>query len=112
MPKLTKIIIDAAIEGFEEQKRRIDAQIAELRAQLSGGASEPSVVPESSTRPRRKMSAAARKKIAEAQRKRWAAAKGESETPAKPKRVMSAQGRANIIAAIRKRYAAKKAAKK
>ena len=31
LPKLTNEIIDAAILGFEEQKRRIDAQIAELQ---------------------------------------------------------------------------------
>jgi hypothetical protein len=33
---------DAAIEGFESQKRRIDEQIAELRAQSNGNA--PAVV--------------------------------------------------------------------
>jgi hypothetical protein len=32
MARLTQGIIDAAIEGFESQKRRIDEQIAELRA--------------------------------------------------------------------------------
>ena len=36
--KLTPEIITAAIEGFEQQKRRIDTQIAELRAMLPGGA--------------------------------------------------------------------------
>ena len=111
MPKLTKIIIDAAIEGFEEQKRRIDAQIAELRGELSGGGTEPAA--ETATRrSRRKMSAAARKRIAEAQRKRWAAAKGESEAPAKPKRKLSAAGRAAIIAATKRRWAALKGAKR
>jgi hypothetical protein len=33
--KLTPEIISAAILGFEEQKRHIDANIAELRAILS-----------------------------------------------------------------------------
>jgi hypothetical protein len=32
MAQLTQEIIDAAIEGFEAQKKRIDAQIAELRS--------------------------------------------------------------------------------
>ena len=36
-PKLTNEIITAAIEGFESQRRRIDDQIAELRAMLDGG---------------------------------------------------------------------------
>ena len=111
LPKLTKEIITAAIDGFEEQKRRIDGQIAELRAQLSGGQAAERV-PESSARPRRRMSAAARKKIAIAQRKRWAAARSQAEAPAKPKRRLSAAGRAAIIAATKRRWAAKRAAKK
>jgi hypothetical protein len=32
MPQPTNEIIDAAIEGFEAQKQRIDAQISDLRA--------------------------------------------------------------------------------
>jgi hypothetical protein len=36
MAQLTQEIIDAAIEGFEAQKKRIDAQIAELRSLGSG----------------------------------------------------------------------------
>jgi hypothetical protein len=36
-PKLTPEIIAAAIDGFQARKTRIDAQIAELRALLSGG---------------------------------------------------------------------------
>src|ERR1035437_5430853 len=39
--KLTPEIITAAIVGFEAQKTRIDDQIAELRAMLSGGAHTP-----------------------------------------------------------------------
>jgi hypothetical protein len=109
-PKLTKEIIAAAIEGFEEQKRRIDLQIAELRGDR--GSSEPAAET-SATRTRRKMSAAGRRAIAEAQRKRWAAKTApELEAPAKPKRKLSAAGRAAIIAATKKRWAAKKAAEK
>ena len=35
--KLTPAIINAAILGFEQQKLRIDVQMAELRAMLPGG---------------------------------------------------------------------------
>src|SRR5271165_4878596 len=98
-PKLNAEIIAAAIEGFESQKRRIDTQIGELRALLSGGRTEGTVAPEASTR-KRKVSAAARRRMAEGQRKRWAAIKAESQgqasatpEPAKPKRKMSAAGR-------------------
>jgi hypothetical protein len=113
-PKRTHEIITAAILGFEEQKRRIDLQITDLHAMLSGDGAEPAAVPESSRRPRRKMSAAARKKIGAAQRKRWAEAKATSqpESPARPKRKLSAAGRAAIIAATKRRWAVKRAAAK
>jgi len=115
MPKLTNEIISAAIYGFEEQRRRLDAQIAELRAMLSQGpdGSSPSPTPE--VRKKHGMSAAGRKAVAEAQRKRWAAIKGGSVTPKagkKPKRKLSAAGRAAIVAALKKRWAAKKAGAK
>ena len=98
-PKLTNEIITAAIEGFEFQKRRIDAKIAELRAMLPGGPAEPTAATSEPTRrKRRKMSAAGRKAIAEAQRRRWAASKKAAEPSApeagpKPKRKLSAAGR-------------------
>ena len=56
-------------------------------------------------RPRRGMSLAARRKIAAAQKKRWAKVK-------KPKRTMSEAGRAKIAAAARLRWKKAKAAGK
>jgi len=115
-PKLTNEMIDAAMEGFEAHKRRIDDQISELRAMRSD---TPAPSASASTKqPRRKMSAAGRKAIAAAQRKRWAASKVEAQPkapkakPAKKKRILSAEGKANIVAALKKRWAAKKAAAK
>src|SRR5262249_25209243 len=89
VPQLTNEIINAAIFGFEEQKRRLDAQIAELRAMLSSGSngSAGSTSPaEPAVREKQGMSAAGRKAIAEAQRKRWAAVKGQSIEPVAAKR--------------------------
>ena len=111
--KLTAEIINAAIEGFESQKRRIDAQIAELRAMLSGGPAETAAIPEPAKRKRRKMSAAGRRAIAEAQRNRWAASKVQAEAatpePPKPKRKLSAAAKAKLVANLRKARAAKAA---
>lgn len=115
--KLTNEILAAAIEGFEAQKMRIDGQIAELRRMLTGGSAEVPATP----RPKqgnRKLSAAARKRIGDAQRKRWAATRKESQqlqpdTP-KAKRKLSAAGRKRIVEATKKRWArirAEKAAK-
>src|ERR1035437_4385164 len=110
--KLTPEIISAAILGFEERKRHIDAQIAELRAMLLGGRTEPAATPEVPKSKRRKMSASARKRIGDAQRKRWAESKKETEpsSPVAPrtKRRLSAAGKAAIVAALKKRWAAKK----
>jgi hypothetical protein len=56
------------------------------------------------------MSAAARRRIALAQKKRWAAYKAgptvKSVAPKAKKRVISAAGRARIVAATKKRWAA------
>jgi hypothetical protein len=109
--KLTNEIIDAAILGFEEQKRRLDAQIAELRA-IRNGVSHTAPA---TARPRGKMSTAGRRAIAEAQRKRWAAQKDVTVPEKAPKRAkhkLSPAGRAAIVAALKKRWATKKAAKK
>jgi len=115
--KMTSEIINAAIAGFEGQKKRIDAQIADLRQALTGNGAHGAAASEPVHR-KRKMSAAARKRIADAQRKRWAAARGESGVEARsapeartPKRRMSAAGRKAIIEATRKRWAAYRAQK-
>ena len=112
--KLTAEILSAAIEGFESQKRRIDTQIAEIRQMLEGGPTEPTAAPPVPKVKQRKMSAAARKRMGDAQRKRWAESKGQFASPsaatAKPKRKMSAAGRRAIVAALKKRWAEKKAA--
>jgi hypothetical protein len=115
--KLTNEIVTAAIAGFQAQKQRLDAQIAELRQLLTGSSPEPAATPEPLPR-RRKMSAAAKQRIADAQQKRWAAAKKESGVAAetarpvskKPKRKLSAAGRQPIVAATKRRWAAVRAA--
>ena len=101
--RLTNEIIDAAIVGFEEQKRRLDTQLAELRA-VRTGTNHTAPAPD---RPRRKISVAGRRAIATAQRQRWAALKGDAAAPQaapkKAKRKLSAAGRAAIVAALKKR---------
>ena len=87
-------------------KQQIEKLQARLEA-LATGASAPL------GRPAKKkwtMSAAARRKIAAAQRARWAKVKGTTK-PAKKKRTMSAAARAKIAAAARARWAKYRAAK-
>ena len=125
-PKLNRELLLAAIDGFEFQKLRIDAQIVEIQQQLDGDHAGPTApaleIPKSG---RKKFSAAARRKMAASQKDRWAKKKGEaapteraaapaeraaSPKAAKPKRKLSAAGRAAIVAALKKRWAAKKTA--
>jgi hypothetical protein len=110
--KLTREVINAAIDGFEFQKRRIDSQIAELRQLLNGDRTEAAAGADSSA-PKRKISAAARRRMAAAQKARWAKIRAASEPTAKPakqKRKLSAAGRKAISDATKKRWALKRAA--
>jgi hypothetical protein len=88
-------IVTAAIAGFEEQKKRLNAQIAELLQMLSPGTTD-------NTTP-----APARWRIAAAQRKRWAARKqagaASSTKPARKRRRLSGAGRKGIIEATKRR---------
>ena len=109
MPTATKEIIQAAIEGLEVKKQRIDEVIAELRERMNGSASaSPSPVGTG----RRTM------RIAEAQRKTWAAKRAsEGQTaPSAAKRgpnaIFSPEGCRRIIEATKKRWAAYKAAQR
>ena len=117
---LTPQIINAAIVGFEQEKLRIDTQIAELRSMLDGGSTKPTpaATPEAPTVKRRKFSAAARRRMKEAQQLRWAKIRGEAEPsapatlePPKVKRKLSAAGMAAIIAATKRRWAKVRAEK-
>jgi hypothetical protein len=107
MPTLTKQIIEAAIDGFEAQKKHIDVQIAELRGMLNGSTSTEK---EQVSTIRRKMSPETLRRMREGQQRRWAKARGESEEVVKTKRKLSAAGRKAIVDALKKRWAAKKAA--
>ena len=114
--KLTAEIINAAIEGFESQKRRIDSQIDELRQLLNGGRAEPGAESGSPVR-KRKISAAGRRRMAAAQKARWAKIRGEADghpssaqaTAPRAKRKLSAAGRKAISGATKRRWALKRA---
>ena len=111
--KLTDEIIIAAISGFETQKAKIDDQIAELRTMLAGGTAEPATTKsaEAPVGKRKKFSASARKRMALAQKLRYAKLRGETEPPTpvtaeppKAKRKISAEGMKRIIAATKERW--------
>jgi hypothetical protein len=112
--KFTPDIINAAIDGFEFQKRRIDSQIADLRQLLNGDHTLAAVGADNSA-PKRKVSAAARRRMAAAQKARWAKVRAASvptvsasaAEPAMRERKLSAAGRKAISEAAKKRWALK-----
>ena len=72
-------LLEAALEGLQLQKQRIEDQIQEVRSRLKGRRGTGPVNNTHSAAPhKRRLSAEARKRIAAAQRKRWEAFRRKS----------------------------------
>jgi hypothetical protein len=111
--KLTNDDLAAALAGLEFERDRLALRIMEIRQALDGKRAEPAT-PSETPKPRKKRSAAVRRRMAMAQRARYARLKQAAAPPPatkKPKRKLSAAGRKAIIAASKKRWSAVKAAK-
>jgi len=99
---------------LERQKTAIERAIAALRD--VGPTEAPASAVEAPTGKHKKFSAAARKRMALAQKARWARIKGEVGPPSAPapilatKRRISPEGMKRIIAATKKRWRLKRAA--
>jgi hypothetical protein len=68
-------ILAMALIGYESEKKRIEERISEIRAKLGSSRAAKAVASQPETaapRKRRKLSAAARKRISAAQKARWA----------------------------------------
>jgi hypothetical protein len=115
-PGIDASLLEAALIGFEHMKREVDGKIADIRKRLGVGVrAVKAAAGGAAVTIKRTMSAGARRRIAAAQRKRWAAVKTKAKqatTPATPKRTMSAAARKKIAAAQRKRWAELKKAGK
>src|SRR5262249_55232846 len=70
--QLDRDLLEAALVGFEQKQAEIDRRIVELRTMLDGRGPQPAAATPKIRRKRRKMSAAARKRIGDAARARWA----------------------------------------
>jgi len=97
-------LLAMALLGYEAQKAKLDAAIADIQAELGQGASSARSEPPICRK--RTMSAAGRRRIAAAQRKRWAAIHNAKTKPKAAKRKLSSGGRKAIAAAARRRWAA------
>jgi hypothetical protein len=100
-------LLEAALIGYQHQRELLAVKIAEIQRQLGGA---PATASDDMPK-KRVMNVAARKRIAQAQRKRWAEYHKNQGVPVKKKRMMSAEGRERIAEATRKRWAEFRAAK-
>jgi hypothetical protein len=80
-------ILEAALQGLELQKQRLDDQISQVRALLGRRVGRPpkstasATAPAATAGPKRTLSEEARKRIAAAQKRRWAAfRKGKAQS--------------------------------
>ena len=103
---LASIVSELRVErtNLVNQLKHVDAALLVL-GKLNGGSPY--------TKPRRTLSASARKRISLAQKARWARRAANDQTgKTKPKRTMSASARRKIAAAQRARWAKVKAQQK
>ena len=109
MPKQVDLsIVEMALIGYAEQRREIENAIAAIRSQL-GGRSTPNAT--DGAKPGRKLSVAARKRIAKAQKTRWKEFHQQKAEAGKPqatlKRKLSPARKAALVANLAKARAAK-----
>src|SRR5579872_4843980 len=97
--------LSGVVQQLKKERDRVERQLSGLNAAISA------FVGKYKGSAKHTLSAAARKKISQAQKARWAKQKSGIQ-PAKPKRTMSAAGRKRIAAAQRARWARAKALKK
>lgn len=85
MPRRNRIspgLLEAALDGLKQRLVEVDRNISEVRKLLrSPGAAPASPAEPPAGRKRRRMSAAAKRRIAEAQKRRWAAFRAAQATP-------------------------------
>ena len=110
--------VQSALQEFREKGRIAQIEIEKLNQIISGIESLNGTRPsDTSSRPTRIVSAASRRKMARAQRARWASLRKQSQSEstsvsAPAKRIMSASARRKIAAAQKARWAKVRAQQK
>jgi len=107
MPKTITIdhtsVLQAALVGYELQRSRIEAAIAEIQAELGnvrpGRFTAPVATKEPTTTGKKRFSAAARKRMALAQKKRWQLLKAKTAPAKKAKPTVAPKRRNKVMAA-------------
>ena len=66
-------LVELALKGLEAERARIETEIAEVRSRLDGSTGSTAIAVVTKRQTRRKMSVAARRRISEGMKARWAA---------------------------------------
>jgi len=74
--RFSTTLLTAALEGLEQQRQEIDKHIAEVRKMLGARTAVRQAAP--AAKPKRVLSAAGRRRIAQAQKRRWALVKAKA----------------------------------
>ena len=93
--------VSSIMKQLKQERDRVERKLTGLNAALTAFAN---VYSGSATNRKRQISAAGRKRIAAAQRARWAKVRGKADVVT-PRRTMSASSRRKIAAAQRVRWA-------
>ena len=114
MPKqLDRSVLEMALIGYQRALDRIEGKIADLQRRLGARPARAAAsAAAGDAKPKRQMSAAARKRIAFAQKRRWAAfhqAKEPAPKKAAAKRKLSPARKAALLANLAKARAARAA---
>src|ERR1035438_8388171 len=110
-------VLEMALVGYELQRNRIEAAIAEIQAELGQGGPSRSISTatgnsEPKTPGKKRFSAAARKRMALAQKKRWQLLKAKKAQAKKTKPTVAAKRQKATAAPARKQPVQVNAAKK
>jgi hypothetical protein len=109
MTRVDNAILQAALVGYTAELDKINAAMAAIRKELGlHGTRAAAPAGGDRAKPKHHISAAGRRAIAEAQRKRWAAVHKAAKKAA-PKKKMSAERKAALVANLAKARAAKAA---
>ncbi len=100
-------LLELALKGLEAERAKIDDEIVQIKSQLNRSATAQTAIAGSSTPPqKRRMSAAARKKISEAMKRRYAELNSGKRQNASSR--LTAAGRKRLSDLMKKRWAEKR----
>jgi hypothetical protein len=115
MPQVDVSMLQAALVGYQHQLSEVNRRISEIQGKLGGRRGTVAApLATNGAAPKRVLSPAARKRIAAAQKKRWAAFHANRAKPAKntaKKRTLAPEVKARLAANLAKARAARAAKK-